>query len=81
MICPLTKKPTGSVPERPGEKAYTSNGQSSFTGNYYLAPVDLQRSDTDGGAVETSRIMVLVLSAGQIAPLPGNWLQPREFYF
>jgi hypothetical protein len=68
VIVPIADLPTGKMadwigPGPPGTKAYTSNGQSSFTGNYYLAPVELQRSD--GGVVETSRIMVLVLSAGQ----------------
>ena len=68
VVVPIADLPTGKKanwigPGPPGEKAYTSNGGSTFTGNYYLAPVDLQRSN--GGAVETSRIMVLVLSAGQ----------------
>lgn len=68
VIVPVGDLPTGKSanwigPGPPGTKAYTSNGQMSFTGNYYLAPVDLQKSG--GGAVETSRIMVLVLSAGQ----------------
>jgi hypothetical protein len=68
VVVPVGDLPTGSEagwigPGAPGEKAYTSNGQHSFTGNYYLAPVGLQLSN--GGVVQTSRIMVLVLSAGQ----------------
>ena len=68
VIVPIADLPTGAAanwigPGPPGQKAYTSNGKNSFTGNYYLAPVSLQQSN--GGAVGTSRIMVLVLSAGQ----------------
>jgi hypothetical protein len=68
VIVPTGDLPTGKKadwigPGAPGTKTYTSNSGNSFTGNYYLAPVDLRQSG--GGAVRTSRIMVLVLSAGQ----------------
>jgi len=68
VIVPVGDLPPGKKadwigPGAPGMKAYTSNGGDTFTGNYYLAPVDLQNSG--GGAVATSRIMVLVLSSPQ----------------
>jgi hypothetical protein len=68
VVVPISDLPTGQGsdwvgPGAPGVKAYTSVAQNSFSGNYYLAPVSLQQGN--GGAVQTSRIMVLVLSAGQ----------------
>ena len=68
VIVPISQLPTGANanwigPGAPGTKDYTSNGGTTFTGNYYLAPVDLQK--ISGGVVATSRIMVLVLGAGQ----------------
>ena len=68
VMVPIDQLPTGANanwigPGAPGMKDYTSNGGTSFTGNYYLAPVDLQKQS--GGVVATSRIMVLVLGAGQ----------------
>jgi len=62
-IADLPKNGDWIGPGAQGMKAYTSNGKSSFTGNYYLAPVDLKLSD--GSVAKTSRIMVLVLSSGQ----------------
>jgi hypothetical protein len=67
VIVPMSDLPKGKNadwigPGPPGMKAYTSNGGNSFTGNYYLAPVDFQLSK---GAIKTSRIMVLVLTPGQ----------------
>ena len=84
VIVPISDLPTGKKanwigPGPPGTKAYTSNGQSSFSGNYYLAPVDLKRSD--GGAVETSRIMVLVLSAGQTLNYLGIGFNRENFTY
>ena len=84
VIVPIGDLPTGKKanwigPGPPGTKAYTSNGQSSFSGNYYLAPVDLKRSD--GGVVETSRIMVLVLSAGQTLNYLGIGFNRESFTY
>jgi hypothetical protein len=84
VIVPIGDLPTGKKadwigPGAPGEKAYTSNGGNSFTGNYYLAPVDLQLND--GRAVQTSRIMVLVLSAGQSLHYLGIGFNRENFTF
>jgi len=84
VIVPIGDLPTGKKadwigPGAPGMKAYTSNGGNSFTSNYYLAPVDLQQSG--GGAVATSRIMVLVLSAGQTLRYLGVGFNRENFTY
>jgi len=84
VIVPIGDLPTGKKadwigPGPQGTKAYTSNGKSSFTGNYYLAPVDLQLSD--GHVARTSRIMVLVLSAGQTLRYLGIGFNRENFTF
>jgi len=84
VVVPIGDLPTGKRanwigPGPPGEKAYTSNGGNTFTGNYYLAPVSLRQSN--GGAVETLRIMVLVLSTGQTLHYLGIGFNRENFTF
>jgi hypothetical protein len=84
VIVPIGDLPNGKIanwigPGAQGMKAYTSNGKSSFTGNYYLAPVDLQLST--GRAAKTTRIMVLVLSAGQTLRYLGIGFNRENFTY